>query len=201
MARSKFGKSWMKQNESVGDTFGEFQQKFNGVINPQTSKILGGEVAPANVGAVNSSVQSASNSAKFTSAKGGRGGKGLAIGFGVGAGIDTIMNMREGDDFGTAAVKGVFTGMLWTTMPGIMTAGLAAEMVPAAVSGYSNWMKQKESWWNKQFLPNFGGNYQDTQRALTMRQAGVQGIQSSKFNGRSALGGEAKLIAQNTHRY
>lgn len=120
--------------------------------------------------------------------------------FAMGAGIDTFMNMRAGDDFGTAAVKGAFSGMLWTAMPGVMTAVSVAEMGPALFNGYQNWMREKESWFNRQSLPNFGGNYQDTRRALTMRQSAVEAIQGSKLNARSALGGEAKLIAQNMHR-
>lgn len=120
--------------------------------------------------------------------------------FGLGFAIDTYMNVQNGDNFGTAAVKGAFSGMLWSTMPGVMMAATVAPLVPAAVKGAHNWKREKEAWWNQQFLPNFGGNYQDTQRALTMRQAAVQQIQGSKLNGRSALGGEAKLLSANYHR-
>jgi hypothetical protein len=45
-----------------------------------------------------------------------------------------------------------------------------------------------------------GGNYMDTQRALTMRQAAVQAIQGSKLNARSALGGEARILAAQWHK-
>jgi hypothetical protein len=123
------------------------------------------------------------------------GGRAFAGGFA----IDTFLNMKSGDDFGTAAVKGAFTGMLWHTMPGIMTAASVAQIAPAAINGVASWKRQKEAWWNQQFLPNFGGNYRDTQRALTMRQSAVQAIQGSKLNARSALGGEAKLLSQNSN--
>jgi hypothetical protein len=116
-------------------------------------------------------------------------------GFAVGAAIDTVVNMKSGDDFGTAAVKGAFTGMLWTTAPMLMGAMELGKAIPAAYEGYYNWKREKEQWWNQQFRPNFGGNYQDTRKALTMRQAAVEAIQGSKMNARSALGGEAKLIA------
>lgn len=42
-----------------------------------------------------------------------------------------------------------------------------------------------------------GGNYMDTNAALTMRQAAVQQIQGNKLNARSALGGEARILSRN----
>jgi hypothetical protein len=121
-------------------------------------------------------------------------------GFGLWAGVDTFMNMKAGDDFGTAAVKGVASGMLWTAMPGIMTAHMIATSAPAVINSVNQYKRQKESWWYKQHLPNFGGQYQDTQRAQTMRQAAVEAIQGSKLNARSALGGEARILSQTMYR-
>lgn len=122
------------------------------------------------------------------------------IGFGLGMGIDTYMNLKAGDNLGTAAVKGAVTGMLWTTMPGLMTAHMLATSMPGVVSAVNNWTRQKEVWWNQAHRGNFGGNYQDTQRALTMRQAAVEAIQGSKLNARSALGGEARILSQQMFR-
>lgn len=126
--------------------------------------------------------------------------KAIGIGFGVGMAIDTISNMSDGDDFGTAAVKGAFTGMLYTTMPQIMLAKDLAGMAADGYQAYYNWNREQKQWWNQQFSPNFGGGYQDSRRALTMRQAAVQAIQGSKLNARSALGGEAQLLYQNFNR-
>src|SRR5574344_264027 len=42
-----------------------------------------------------------------------------------------------------------------------------------------------------------GGNYMDTNAALTMRQAAIQQIQGNKLNARSALGGEARILSRN----
>lgn len=126
--------------------------------------------------------------------------KGGALGFGAWAGIDTFLNMKEGDDFGTAAVKGVATGALWTVAPGPMWAATLAPAIRDGAIAYNTWNKQKTDWWQQQHLPNFGGQYQDTQRAATMRQAAVQQIQGSKLNARSALGGEAKLLGRNMYR-
>lgn len=115
-------------------------------------------------------------------------------------GVDTVMNMKAGDSFGTAAAKGVVSGMLWTTMPGIMTAHMLATSIPGGVSAFNQYKRQKELWWNQAHRPNFGGQYQDTRRAQTMRQAAVEAIQGSKMNARSALGGEAKILNQNMYR-
>lgn len=114
--------------------------------------------------------------------------------------IDTILNIHDGDDFGTAAVKGAFDGMLLVTAPYVMGAIELGQIGSAAYAGYHQYQRQQQSWWNKQFAPNFGGNYQDTRRAQTMRQAAVEAIQGSKLNARSALGGEAKIFAQNFNR-
>lgn len=140
---------------------------------------------------------------KFTASQVGKSGLGhkvSGIGFGIGMGIDTMMNLHDGDDLGTAAVKGAFTGMLYATMPTLMFAKDMAGLGVAAYSGYTKWNREKKQWWNNQFLPNFGGSYQDTRRAQTMRQAAVEAIQGSKMNARSALGGEAKIFSQNFNR-
>ncbi|GLF89978.1 hypothetical protein Saga11_12370 [Bacillus safensis] len=101
---------------------------------------------------------------------------------------DAGMNMAAGDDFCA----------LWASAPWVMGAYTAATTIPmAAGSLYSSYKKQ-EQWWNQQHLQGMvGGSYQDTQRALTMRQAAAQAIQGSKMNARSALGGEVKIISQN----
>lgn len=120
------------------------------------------------------------------------------IGFGV---VDAAMNMAGGDDAGTAVMKAGVSTALWYTMPGVMTAHLAATTVPAVASAYHTWNRQQTAWWNQQHLNGqVGGNYQDSQRALTMRQAAVEAIQGSKMNARSALGGEARILNSNWSR-
>lgn len=122
----------------------------------------------------------------------------LGIGF---AGIDTMANLKAGDDLGTAGVKAAASAILWTAAPWTMGITSAAAAVPSAVSAGVQWKKQKTDWWNKAHIQgNVGGNYQDTQRAFTMRQAAVNQIQSSKLNARSALGGEARILTDNTFR-
>lgn len=123
-----------------------------------------------------------------------------ALGFVGWGGVDAAMNMHAGDDVGTALVKGAATGMLWTAAPGPMWAVTGATLGRDAYVGYQNWKKGKQEWWQKQHAPNFGGNYQDSRRAMTMRQAAVQQIQGSKLNARSALGGEARILSEGRFR-
>lgn len=123
------------------------------------------------------------------------GGKAIKLGGGAFA-IDTAMNLQGGDDLGTSVLKAGVTGALASSNPGLFFLGTSASLVADGYWGLKQFNYQKQQWWNKQYATNnvVGGNYVDTQRALTMRQASVQAIQGSKMNARSALGGEAKLI-------
>jgi hypothetical protein len=111
------------------------------------------------------------------------------------------MNMSAGDDAGTAVLKAGASTALWYTAPGIMTAYSIASAVPQVASAGYQWYQKQQSWWSTAHLNGqVGGNYQDSQRALTMRQAAVQAIQGSKLNARSALGGEARILNNNWNR-
>lgn len=120
------------------------------------------------------------------------------IGFGV---LDAGLNLAAGDDAGTAIGKAAVSTALWFTAPGVMTAHMLATMAPAGIAAGHNWHRQaKSTWRNAHMQGSLGGMYQDSQRALTMRQAAVQEIQGSKMNARSALGGEAKILNNNWNR-
>ncbi|MCU5391988.1 hypothetical protein OCE55_28785 [Bacillus paranthracis] len=122
-------------------------------------------------------------------------GKATKLGGGAFA-IDTAMNLQGGDDLGTSVLKAGVTGALASSNPGLFFLGTSASLVADGYWGLKQFNYQKQQWWNKQYATNnvVGGNYVDTQRVLTMRQASVQAIQGSKMNARSALGGEAKLL-------
>ena len=120
------------------------------------------------------------------------------VGFGV---VDAAMNMAGGDDAGTAILKAGASAALWHTAPGIMAAYTFATTAPQLASAGYTWHRQQKQWWNSQHMQGtVGGNYVDTQRALTMRQAAVEAIQGSKMNARSALGGEARILNGNWNR-
>lgn len=123
------------------------------------------------------------------------GGKVSKLGGGAFA-IDTAMNLQSGDDIGRSVVKAGVTGMMAASNPGLFFWGTAASMAQEGYWGLQQFNYQKKQWWNAQYAINntIGGNYVDTQRAQTMRQAAVQAIQGSKLNARSALGNEAKIL-------
>lgn len=123
------------------------------------------------------------------------GGKVNKAGIGFGT-LDVSMNLQNGDDLGTSVLKAGVTGVLASSNPGLFFLGTAASIGQEGYWGLQQFNYQKKQWWNSQYATNnrVGGNYMDTQRALTMRQASVQAIQGSKMNARSALGGEAKLL-------
>ncbi|RRA94941.1 hypothetical protein EH195_28325 [Bacillus pacificus] len=134
---------------------------------------------------------------------GGKVSKVSKAGIGFGA-LDVSMNLQNGDDLGTSVAKASVTGALASSNPGLFFVGTAASLAQEGYWGLQQFNYQKKQWWNKQYATNnvVGGNYVDTQRALTMRQASVQAIQGSKMNARSALGGEAKLLSPfATRRY
>lgn len=113
--------------------------------------------------------------------------------------FDMYGNVQAGDDIGTAGVKAGANYMLWAALPGPMTAFTFGPALAGAAMQTGTFINKKQQWWNQQFRPGntVGGNYMDTQRAQTMRQAAVQAIQGSKLNARSALGGEAQIFANN----
>ncbi|MBG0967663.1 hypothetical protein [Bacillus sp. SRB3LM] len=129
-------------------------------------------------------------------AVGSKGGKKLATAGGLAFGADTAMNLYGGDDLGTSVMKAGVTGALAASNPVLFTGVTIASMAQEGYWGLQQFNHQKKQWWNAQYATNnrVGGNYVDTQRAQTMRQAAVQAIQGSKMNARSALGGEAKIL-------
>lgn len=121
------------------------------------------------------------------------------VAFGV---LDAGMNLAAGDDAGTAIFKAGATTALWYAAPAVMTAHMVATTAPAVAGAYHGWKRNAVSKWNTNFLQgSVGGQYQDTQRAHTMRQAAVGAIQGSKMNARSALGGEARILSSNWSRF
>lgn len=115
---------------------------------------------------------------------------------GLAFGADTAMNLYGGDDLGTSVAKASVTGIMAASNPVLFGGITAASLAQDGYWGIQQFNYQKKQWWNAQYAYNntVGGNYMDTQRAQTMRQAAVQAIQGSKMNARSALGGEAKIL-------
>jgi hypothetical protein len=118
------------------------------------------------------------------------------IGFGVG--LDTLTNVALGGmpvekaaglAVRDAAVLAVAPGAYWASM-------IFNQAIRPLAGAYLNAGPKIADQYNKtrreMSKPTF--SYQDTQPAMTMRQAAIQAIQGSKLNARNALGGEAALM-------
>ena len=105
--------------------------------------------------------------------------------------------VQQGTSLPGAVVAGAANAALWATSPGAMTAISVAPMAFGAVDMAFQYRRQKGQDLLAFDNPSqkLGGNYMDTQRAQTMRQAAVQQIQGNKLNARSALGGEARIFS------
>lgn len=121
------------------------------------------------------------------------------VAFGALGLMDFKSNMDAGDSFGVAGAKWATTSIGFAVAPWLTT---TAMMAPAAVQGVQaahQFRRERgeqiaEMKRSHRGVGTVGGNYVDTQRAATMRQAAVQAIQGSKLNARSALGGEARIF-------
>ena len=124
--------------------------------------------------------------------RGGVGGFGIAVGIWTGLGYfsDSDPNKKFTNHLGSA----IGWELLLRTAPGIGWVMLGFHAAKGATSWYKNTEREKKKQYNLMFRSNFGGNYQDSRQAMTMRQAGVQAIQASHLNGRSLLGQEASLM-------
>lgn len=120
----------------------------------------------------------------------------MATAGGLGFGADVGMNLYQGDSLGTSLVKASATGVIAASNPVLFGGFVGANLAKDAYFGVKEFSYKKNQWWNAQYAYNnqVGGNYADSQRAITMRQAAIQSIQGSKMNARSALGGEAKIM-------
>lgn len=76
----------------------------------------------------------------------------------------------------------------WTRM-GLEVGGAIYHGAKDAIVNNGREMGQLQT---RAYRTNFGGYYQDTQNAYTMRQRGVQAIQKSGMNASNVLGNEAR---------
>lgn len=122
--------------------------------------------------------------------KHGKVASGLAGGFALDMGIEMAMGHSVGDAVKQASLE----ALLYEMFPSI---GLSYMAIPLAQLSYqigrSHYDNDKQQF-EDMYRPNLGGNYQDTQQAYTMRQRGVQAIQNSRLNARSALGNTARMM-------
>jgi hypothetical protein len=102
----------------------------------------------------------------------------------------------QGEGAGEALLKGAGEAALWTfaaplafTLQGV---GLAKTVGGAAINTYNHRFGEHAQMFNR----NFGGNYQDTEAAYTMRQAGVQAMRRHGQAYQQILGNEASFMGR-----
>lgn len=114
-----------------------------------------------------------------------------AIGIGTMIGFEKIAG---GEGWGEAVANGAFWYGAEKLIPGAMTLSMITE---GAKMGYEMYHEDKlygQGKIQQYYHAGFGGNFNDTQQAYTMRQRGVQALQQSKMNARSVLGSEARTF-------
>ena len=129
-------------------------------------------------------------------------GKMIAGGTAVGFGYSDYRNrVNEGESRGAAFAKSTAEQALWFVPGGttIMTAKLAADMMPMMGKGIAIGGRAQASRQNAAYRSGFGGNFVETQGAYTMRQRGKQAIENSMSNTRSVLGSEARAYHRRFH--
>lgn len=117
-----------------------------------------------------------------------------ALGLAVTTGLEfTNPNVSTGQ----ALVRGAFNFAAGAMLPGYYQIQAVAGIGKVASEVGMDYRKYGKGKIQKYYKAGFGGNYNDTQNAYTMRQRGVQAMQASKMNARSVLGSEARSFHTN----
>lgn len=115
--------------------------------------------------------------------------------------ITTAVGVKSGRSLGTAALAGAGEALAFAMMPGPMMGYYGAMAGGAAIGAGIKAQTRLEGEYRKRVDTGPTFSYQDSQQALTMRQAAVQAIQGSKMNARNSLGGEAALMHRSKKVY
>lgn len=117
------------------------------------------------------------------------------IGAATGIGMNYAFERMGGSSNGEALKNSIFWyGAEKIAGQGLMMVPMVAQMTEAGYSAYRDHQLYGQGELKQYYRSNFGGNYQDTQQAYTMRQRAVQSMQESRMNARSVLGSEARTL-------
>lgn len=126
-------------------------------------------------------------------------GVALAADFGIG----TYGRVKDGSGLMSAIGREAISSALWATQPHLMTGIMAAQFAVQGTQAAYAFRRQAHTKFTGMLESagsnQVGGGYMDTNQAATMRQAAFQQIQGNKINARSALGGEARIFANNRY--
>jgi hypothetical protein len=113
---------------------------------------------------------------------------------GAGVIVDYSMRRHSGEAPIPALAKAGVSAAFYNVVPWAFGAQLAYAGAKGIASGLPAIGGRLSSVVQSARSNSFGGNYQETQPAVTMRQRGVQSIQKSVMNSRSLLGQEARMM-------
>lgn len=113
----------------------------------------------------------------------------------LGIGMNTMGELSNPNiSTGQALVRGAFWAGAEALLPGVGMVSTIASVAGMATESYIDHKKYGHNKIKSYYRPGFGGNYQDTQQAYTMRQRSAQALQQTKMNARSVLGSEARTF-------
>ena len=116
----------------------------------------------------------------------------------IGVAMNTGMELANpNNSVGDALVRGAFWFGAEALIPGFSQLHMMGGLAKAGVELHMDHKRYGKGKIQKYYRPGFGGSYNDTQNAYTMRQRGVQAMQASKMNARSVLGSEARSFHTN----
>ena len=108
--------------------------------------------------------------------------------------------IKDGEGKGTALAKSAAEFVAWQAAPLPMFALMAKDLATVGMQmGAANGKRYADAT-SRAYKANFGGSYQLTENAYTMRQRGVQAIDNSRMNTRSVLGSEARFTGNRGNR-
>lgn len=111
------------------------------------------------------------------------------------AAMDFRSRVAEGQSRFQAAASAATTAALFEMFPGVGMALVASNLIRAGLPAYNAIQQQRSAQWSRYFNPNMGGNFRDTQQAMTMRARAAQQIGASHQLARSVLGREARFMS------
>lgn len=116
----------------------------------------------------------------------------------VGFSVPTYLDYRK-EGHGVTTSLGATVGMFaaFEVAAPLMWGLMAKDLVVGGTQAALQVGRANAEATSKSYKSNFGGRYQDSQNAYTMRQRGIQAIQKNGLNARSVLGSEARQYFRN----
>lgn len=119
----------------------------------------------------------------------------------IGSQYITYKDSREqGHGVGYSIGKSALEYAFYEMLSGPLGVAFMAKDIGLGVLGVANTIgRENTKISSKAYRANFGGSFNMSQNAATMRQRGIQAIQNNGMNARSILGSEARSYFRNVY--